>query len=113
MPKQQCKGPSKSPHIGCGENVQCVEDDDGPSLNSHQIRPVQQVVRKFLSLARAMDNGQPRVLKDSAHKVSKATEETLAAARHPLNCVVCKLRPSIKHGASQMISEVESIKHSF
>ena len=59
-------------------------------------------------MAHAVDNTQLHALNELARKVSKGTEQTLAAATHLLNHIASNNRPKIKYYASDMILQVDS-----
>ena len=107
-PKQHFKGPSKSPSIDHGAKIQYIEDDSSAPLTPGQIKFIQRVIWKFLSMARAVDNTLLHALYDLACQVSKGTQKTWEATQHVLNCIACNPTPAIKHEASNMALEAES-----
>ena len=70
----------KGPTINCGARIQFVKDGNSPSLTPHQIEFIQQVIRKFLFMARAADN----TLLLALHTTCMQMSEPMS---HPSNCL--------------------------
>ena len=108
LPKQHHHGPSRAIMPKCGAKVQHVEEDTSRGPQPHEIKRMQKAVGKFPFPAQAVDDAILHASNDIACDVNKATERTLQAAIHLLNCIACNCEPKIKHHASDTFPHIAS-----
>lgn len=82
--------------------------DTSRALTLMEIKFIQQVTRKFLFHARAVDNTMLHALNEIATSTVNGTEQTLDATNHFLKYAACNPQASIKFQASNMQLAIHS-----
>eukprot|EP00804_Cyclotella_cryptica_P005248 CCRYP_018890-RA/>CCRYP_018890-RA protein AED:0.36 eAED:0.27 QI:0/0/0/1/0/0/3/0/601 len=108
-PRKPVHTPWEPYPIKYGNKLQeTLPPDESPTLNSKQIRHIQQIVGSFLYYSRATDPTIAHALSELATQQAHATENTLKRCNHFLDYMSTHPDARIRYNASDMILNVHS-----